>query len=106
MEKFILLFQEYILKAVTMTEAIIDSDFSEGDRLDNFTANRDRLFNVINQISQQIEWNKVSDDQRSEFSRQIEYIKKLDEKLLVNLQEYQIKIKPVSYTHLTLPTNR
>ena len=93
MEKFILLFQEYLLKAVTMTETIIESDFSSSDRLDHFTANRDRLFGVINQISQKIEWHKVSEEQRNEFNRQIEYIKKLDEKLLVKLQEYQIKIK-------------
>ena len=93
MDKLTLLFEEFIMKAITMTEAIIVSDFSEGTQLDTFTENRERLFQIIDKISQQIEWNYVAEDKRTELNRQIEYIKKLDDQLLVKLQEYQTTLK-------------
>lgn len=93
MDKLTLLFEEFIMKAITMTEAIIVSDFSEGTQLDTFTENRERLFQIIDKISQQIEWNDVAEDKRTELNRQIEYIKKLDDQLLVKLQEYQATLK-------------
>jgi hypothetical protein len=93
MEKLTLLFAEFLMKAITMTEMIIGSDLSKDGSLDSFTENRERLFQVIDQISRQIEWNLVPDETRNDLNRQIDYIKKLDEKLLVKLQEYQEEVR-------------
>lgn len=92
MEKLTLLFEEFILKAITMTENFISSDFDSAN-FEQFTSNRERLFQIIDQISKQVDWNSVEDEKRSELNRQIEYIKKLDEKLIVKLQEYQEEVK-------------
>lgn len=93
MEKFTLLFEEFLMKAITLTESFLAKDFSQEVDFENFTSNRERLFQVIDQISRQIEWNQVENEKRTEFNRQIEYIKKLDEKLMVKLQEYQEEVK-------------
>ncbi|WPU65505.1 hypothetical protein [Peredibacter starrii] len=93
MDKLTLLFEEFIMKAITMTEAILECDFSQGTQLDSFTENRERLLQIIEKISVQIDWNEVTDEKRADLNRQIEYIKKLDEKLLVKLQEYQATLK-------------
>ena len=99
MDKFLLLFQEFVLKAITLTENILERDIDES-KLENFTANRDRLLQVIDHISQRIDWTLINDESRSEFNRQIDYIKKLDEKLLVKLQEHQIELKKdIERTH-------
>ncbi len=99
MEKFILLFQDFVLKAITLTENFLAQEIDE-DKLAVFTDNRDRLLNVIDQISQQVEWNDVSEEQKTELSRQIDYMKKLDEKLLVKLQERQAEIREeIERTH-------
>lgn len=93
MEKFTLLFSEYLLKAITMTENFLALDFSKEINFEDFTNNRDRLFLLIDQISQQIEWNTVAEETRVELNRQIEYIKKLDDQLILKLQEYQAEVK-------------
>lgn len=93
MEQMIGLFDEFLVKAITLTENFLKKEFDQNLNFDSFTDNRDRLFQVINQISTQIEWHKVSDDIRNDLSRKIEYIKKLDEKILVKLQEYQKELK-------------
>jgi phosphatidylserine/phosphatidylglycerophosphate/cardiolipin synthase-like enzyme len=93
MDKFILLFEEFIMKAIVMTESFLNSDLSQNVDLNSFTDNRERLFLVLDQISRQIEWNSVADEKRDELNRQIEYIKRLDEKLLVKLQEYQEEVR-------------
>jgi hypothetical protein len=93
MEKFTLLFEEYVMKAIVMTEKILATDFSTEVNFDHFTDNRERLFHVMDQISRQIDWTKIPDEKRVELNRQIDYIKKLDEKLLVKLQEYQQEVK-------------
>lgn len=93
MEKLTLLFAEFILKAITMTENFLASDFTQDVNFENFTANRERLFQVIDQISRQIDWNQVELEKRDDLNRQIDYIKKLDEKLLVKLQAYQAEVK-------------
>lgn len=93
MDKFILLFEEFTLKVITMTENFLSLDFSKDVDFENFTSNRERLFQVIDQISRQVDWNDVSQERRSELNRQIEYIKKLDDKLLLKLQEYQQQVK-------------
>jgi hypothetical protein len=93
MEQFTLLFEEYLLKAINMTENFLSCDLDESVNFEQFTDNRERLFHVIDQISRQIDWNQVSEEKRSELNRQIEYIKKLDEKLLVKLQEHQQEVR-------------
>ncbi len=99
MDKFVVLLEEFIIKAVTLTENILEREI-EADKLDSFTANRERLFLVIDQISRQVSWNEVADERRTEINRQIDYIKKLDEKLMVKLQEYQIELrKDIEKTH-------
>ena len=93
MNKMTLLFDEFIMKAILMTESILDSNYLETSKLDDFTLNRERLLSVIDQISQQIEWVDVGNDERNEFNRKIEYIKTLDVKLLAKLQEHKEEVK-------------
>ena len=93
MNKMTLLFDEFIMKAILMTENILDSNYLETSKLDEFTLNRERLLSVIDQISQQIEWVNVGNDERNEFNRKIEYIKTLDVKLLAKLQEHKEEVK-------------
>jgi hypothetical protein len=93
MEKLTLLFEEYVMKAITMTENFLNSDFSQNVNFEEFTGNRERLFAIIDQISRQVDWEKIADEKRTDFNKQIEYIKKLDEKLIVKLQEHQQEVK-------------
>jgi hypothetical protein len=93
MDNFIKLFEEFVLKAIELTESALKIDLDEGHKLDSFSANRDRLFAIIEQISKQVEWNLISEDKRDELNRQLEYIKRLDEKLLTRLQEYREGLK-------------
>jgi|LakWasMet32_HOW6_FD_contig_31_206111_length_1034_multi_12_in_0_out_0_1 hypothetical protein len=93
MNKMILLFDEFIMKAIVMTESILDSDYRETSKLEEFTQNRERLLSVIDQISQQIDWETISIDDRSELNRKIEYIKNLDLKLLSQLDEHKEEVK-------------
>lgn len=93
MNKMTLLFDEFIMKAVTMTEAVMAEDYRDAVKLDFFTQNRERLLAVVDQISQQIDWNTVEAEVRNELFRKIDYIKALDEKLIVKLQEYQAEVK-------------
>lgn len=93
MEKLTLLFEEFVLKAITMTENFLQNDFSKEVNFEQFTSNRERLFQIIDQISKQVDWNTVADEKRSDLNRQIEYIKKLDEKLIVKLQEHQQEVR-------------
>jgi hypothetical protein len=99
MEKMCRLFADFILKAIVMTENIIALPVDE-EKLESFTSNRERLFLVIDGLSKQIDWSAVSQDQREELDRQIDYIKKLDEKLVVKLQEHQMEMKKdIETTH-------
>ncbi len=99
MEKFTELFQEFLLKAITLTEEALAREVDD-IHLSQFTENRDRLYGVIDQISRQMDWQAVSSDKKDEFNRQIDYMKKLDEKMLVKLQEYQIELKKeIEQTH-------
>ena len=93
MDKMIILFDEFIMKAITSTEAILVADYRDDAKLEFFTQNRERLLSVIEQISKQVDWNKISIDSRDELFRKIEFIKTLDAKLLTKLQEYQIEVK-------------
>jgi hypothetical protein len=93
MEQLTLLFEEFILKAITMTENFLAGDFTQDVNFEQFTSNRERLFQVIDQISRKVEWDTVTDEKRNDLNRQIEYIKKLDEKLIVKLQEYQQEVR-------------
>jgi hypothetical protein len=99
MEKFTELFQEFLLKAITLTEETLAREVDD-IQLAQFTENRDRLYGVIDQISRQIDWQTISSDKKEEFNRQIDYMKKLDEQMLVKLQEYQIELKKeIEQTH-------
>jgi hypothetical protein len=93
MEKMISLFDEFIMKAINLTEAIINDDFSEPRKIEAFTDNRERLLSVIDQISQKIEWPLVAIETRDELYRKIKYIKSLDNQLLTKLQEHQQSMK-------------
>ena len=92
MDKLLALFEEFILKAVVMTEAILAADVDDS-KLEAFTANRERLFQIIEKISQQVEWETIQEEKRLFLSAQFDYIKKLDEKLVVKLQEHQEEVK-------------
>lgn len=93
MDKMILLLEEFILKAINLTETMIAFDYNNGDKLAQFTENRERLFHIMDQISKQIDWNQVEVEKKNELNRQIEFIKKLDEKLLTSLQEFSIETR-------------
>lgn len=93
MNNMILLFDEFIMKAITMTESFLDSDYSDSGKLEHFTENRERLLAVIDQISKQIDWNEVAMDSREHFNRKIDYIKSLDVKLITKLQEYKEELR-------------
>jgi hypothetical protein len=99
MDKFVLLLEEFVLKAVTLTENILSAEV-DADKLDSFAGNRERLFLVIDQVSRQVNWNEIETERKTEINRRIDYIKKLDEKLMVKLQEYQIELrKDIEKTH-------
>lgn len=93
MDKLTLLFEEFILKAVLMTENMLALDFTQNVNFEAFTTNRERLFQIIEKIANQVEWENVPEEKRNELNRQIEYIKKLDDQLVVKLQEYQADVK-------------
>lgn len=93
MEKFIQLLEEFLAKAMVMTESFLACDLERDHDFNFFTDNRERLFLVLEQISNQINWDEISLEKKEEINRQIEYIKKLDEKVIVKLQEYQEVLK-------------
>jgi len=93
MNKMLELLDEFVLKAIIITEEILKSDIFENINLEDFTENRDRLFLIIDQISKGVSWDEVAEEKKSDLNKKIEYIKKLDDKLLLKLQEYQTKLK-------------
>ena len=93
MNKLIQLFEEYILKAIEQTENALNLDFNDNQKLDLFIENRHRLLMIIDQISRQINWPSVPEEKRLELDKQIGFIKKLDEKLIVKLQEHKAEVK-------------
>ena len=93
MNKMVVLFDEFILKAIILTEAVLDGEYRDSSKLESFTENRERLLAIIDQISQQIEWHTIETDIRNELNRKIEFLKTLDVKLLTQLQEHQEDVK-------------
>lgn len=94
MNNMVNLFDEFLIKAVTLTESILEnSNYEDSVLLEDFTKNRERLFSVIDQISQEVDWTKVNEIEKNELNRKIEYIKALDVKLLAKLHEYQADVK-------------
>jgi hypothetical protein len=93
MNKMLELLEEFVLKAIIVTEKTLNNDIFEDVNLVEFTDNRDRLFLIIDQIFKSINWDEVDEEKKSDLNKRIEYIKKLDEKLIIKLQEYQIKLK-------------
>jgi len=93
MNKMLELLDEFVLRAIIITEEILKSDIFENINLEDFTENRDRLFLIIDQISKSVNWDEVVEEKKSDLNKKIEYIKKLDDKLILKLQEYQTKLK-------------
>jgi hypothetical protein len=93
MNKMVELFDDFITKAIVMTENIMVEDYKDSNRLSEFTQNRERLMAIIEQISMQIQWDEVSLENRHEIDRKIEFIKKIDVQLLTLLQEHKDEIR-------------
>src|SRR5690606_38238069 len=93
MNKFIELLQEYLIKAIELTETMIKSDYSDTDTIALMTQNRERLMHIIDQIASYIVWDEVSNEDKNHLNNQINFIKKLDEELLVNLQSYKQEVQ-------------
>ena len=94
MNKMVNLFDEFIMKAVTLTESIMEnSEYQNSVKLEDFTNNRERLLSVIDQISQEVDWPAVDEIEKNELNRKIEYIKVLDVKLLAKLQDHQAEVR-------------
>jgi|GEM_PF-1865537 len=91
MEKIIALFEEYILKTIILTENMIAQNIKVDDQftIETFTDNRQRLLNIIDQISKQIDWANVDPLKCSELNNKIEYINKLDQKLIKKLEDHK-----------------
>lgn len=93
MNKMIELFDDFIMKAIVMTELFLSSNLENNDKLEDFTQNRERLLAVIEKISQQIDWNTVPSSDKDEYYRKLSYIKNLDMQLISKLQQYQAEIR-------------
>jgi len=92
MEKFLELFEEFLMKAIVLTEDFIATLTVDSD-MELFTSNRDRLLHIIDQIARQIDWNQISEEKKEENNKKIDYLKKLDEKLIVKLHGLQDELK-------------
>lgn len=101
MSKLVQLFEEFMIKAIDQTEKALQIDLEKDDReMAYFTANRERLLAVIDQIAAQVDWEAVAEDRRAEISKQVEYIKKLDEQLIIKLQAYKETVRAeIETTH-------
>lgn len=100
MEKFIELLQEYLIKAIDLTEKMIHEDYKQTERIALMSENRERLMFIINQVASYITWEEVSDENKMHLNKQIDYIKKLDEELLVKLQEFKTEVQEeIKATH-------
>jgi len=86
------LLEEFIMKAIVRTEKILAADL-KNENLAEFTEVREKLFTIMDQISQKIDWETVLPEKKAEFNRQFEFIKKLDDELLVKLHHYQDEVK-------------
>lgn len=93
MDKFIELLQEYLIKAIELTETMIKSDYSDTETIALMTQNRGRLMQIIDQIASYIIWEEVSEEDKTHLNNQVNFIKKLDEQLLVNLQSYKDEVQ-------------
>jgi hypothetical protein len=68
-------------------------EFTSSTDFESFTSNRERLLLIIDQISRQVKWDDVETDKRLDLNRQLEYLKKLDDQLIMKLKNYQQDIK-------------
>ncbi len=93
MKKLADLFEEYINKAISGTEKILSEEIDDPKDLNYFLDNRDRLLQIITKVSNEISWEEIDEDKKNYLSRNIEYLKKLDEKLIVKLHEYKNSLK-------------
>lgn len=92
MNQFLELFEEFLMKAIVLTEDFTAALTLESD-LERFTSNRDRLLHIIDQIAKQVDWNQIDEERKEENNRKIDYLKKLDEKLIVKLHGLQDELK-------------
>lgn len=86
-------FDSFVMKIMTLTEAFLENDSIKMDEVDDFTETRDRLFNILDHISLKINWDAVEDTFKEESFRKIDYIKSLDNKVILKLKEIQLSIK-------------
>jgi hypothetical protein len=93
MEKLTQLFEEYINKCIFETEKSLSLSLDEFDIFYKSIENRERLLQIINQISLQVDWLQVNLDKRNELNQKIELMKKLDNELLTKLQEFKSSLK-------------
>ena len=93
MNKMLDLMDEFVLKAIILTEEIQKNNLFDDINFEEFTDNRDRLFLIIDQISKTVHWDEVDEEKKNDLNKKIEYIKKLDNNLILKLQEYQTKLK-------------
>ena len=100
MKQFTDLFSEFLMKAIVMTEEAVAQGPESEYNYEIFTENRERLISVIDQIGQNIEWETVTEEIKAETSKRIDYLKALDERLVVQLQEYKAEVqKKIESTH-------
>ncbi len=100
MKQFTDLFTEFLMKAIVMTEEAVAQGPESEYNYEIFTENRERLIGVLDQIGQNIEWNEVKAEIKDETSKRIDYLKSLDEKLVVQLQAYKDDVqKKIESTH-------
>lgn len=99
MDKMLALFEEFVLKGITMTEAALAQEV-DADKFEAFANNRERLLQIIDKISLDLNWNDVASEKREFLGQQINYLKKLDEKIIIKLQEHQLEVKKeIERTH-------
>lgn len=99
MDKMLALFEEFIMKGIVMTEAALAQEV-DADKIESFANNRERLLQIIDRISVDLNWNEVSEEKKDFLGQQIQYLKKLDEKIITKLQTHQQEVKQeIERTH-------
>jgi hypothetical protein len=99
MDKMLALFEEFVMKGILMTEAALAQEV-DADKMVFFADNRERLLQVVDKISQDLDWTAISTEKKDFLSQQISYLKKLDEQIIVKLQEHQQEVKQdIERTH-------
>ena len=93
MQKKITAFIEFLEKATSITESLLQCDLNDGEGIDRLASNRERLIKLLEQLSSSIDWSHASIEERSSLETKVDYIKLLDEKIITRLQEYKTSLK-------------